>query len=262
VATWVSLFQTEEENLGLMSSEVGQYSCVKLLREMEALESDADEEISILTVEDVEMMNIPESLCSELVETRNAPTLPDDIYTLPKMMNITQELPQRAEPAKPNREKKRREKEKWGPILVEPRPSRSMKDGRIVLERAQDMKKKTNLEEPNGISHNPLSALSSDDIADIAEIAVETGIVLGRNLKENKKSLLEVIETDNDRKLAFGKSCSECQVKVGYVGLSVGNQCQQGDDALCTHKNQTIRPQMVDLSDGKGKWTFIANRKK
>jgi hypothetical protein len=48
VATWASLFQTEEENLSLRSSEIGQYSCTKLLREMENLESETEDEISTL----------------------------------------------------------------------------------------------------------------------------------------------------------------------------------------------------------------------
>jgi hypothetical protein len=48
VATWASLFQTEEENLSLRSSEIGQYSCTKLLRKMENLESETEDEISTL----------------------------------------------------------------------------------------------------------------------------------------------------------------------------------------------------------------------
>jgi hypothetical protein len=55
----------------LRTTEVGQYSCIKLLREMEALESDADEEMSTLAVEDVEMMNIPKNMCHVLTEIRN-----------------------------------------------------------------------------------------------------------------------------------------------------------------------------------------------
>jgi hypothetical protein len=34
VASWISLFQDEEESSGIFASELGQYSCVKLLREM------------------------------------------------------------------------------------------------------------------------------------------------------------------------------------------------------------------------------------
>jgi hypothetical protein len=111
-------------------------------------------------------------------------TLSYDIYTPPDMMNITQEPPQGTEQTKFNKEKRMGEKERWGPILVEPRPSRGVKDGRTVLERAQDRKKKVNLEEPKSINHNPSPTLSSEDIAAIANIAVGTGVVLGRDLGE------------------------------------------------------------------------------
>jgi hypothetical protein len=178
------------------------------------------------------------------------------------MMNITQEPPQGTEQAKFSNEKKRGEKERWGPILVELRPSRGVKDGRTVLERAQDRKKKVNLEEPKGINHNPSPTLSSEDITAIANIAVGTGVVLGRDLGENEKTLLEIIENDHDRKSPFEKVCPECQVKTETVGVNIDGKGEQGDDALCTPKNQSIRPQMGELSDGKGQWTLIANKKK
>jgi hypothetical protein len=34
VATWVSLFQNDEDNMVLETSELGQYSCMKLLKEL------------------------------------------------------------------------------------------------------------------------------------------------------------------------------------------------------------------------------------
>jgi hypothetical protein len=170
-----------------------------------------------LALEDVEMINIPENLCVELTKIRRDSTLLDDFNTLPDMMDITQEHPQEATGAKPVKEKKKGEKEKWGPILVEPRPSRGVRDGRIVLEKAQDRKKKANLEIPKGIPQNSFDALSCTDIADISEIVVDTGIVLGRNPKEIENSLLEMLGKDNDRKLVFEKSCPDCQaIEVGF----------------------------------------------
>jgi hypothetical protein len=60
---------------------------------------------------------------------------------------------------------------KWGPILVEKRPSRIPKDGRTVMEKAQARKKLANLEGNKGISKtsNPFSALSSEEIISIAK---------------------------------------------------------------------------------------------
>jgi hypothetical protein len=90
VASWVSLFQNEEESLGSYASELGQYSCVKLLREMEALESEADDEIQGLSHEDVEMMEIPEELRSTVSKNLGNRNLPCDLYVLPDMMSTDQ----------------------------------------------------------------------------------------------------------------------------------------------------------------------------
>jgi hypothetical protein len=78
VASWVSLFQNEEESLGSYASEIGQYSYVELLREIEALESDADDEIHGLSHVDVEMMELPEELCSAFSENLGNGDLPSD----------------------------------------------------------------------------------------------------------------------------------------------------------------------------------------
>jgi hypothetical protein len=68
------------------------------------------------------------------------------------------------------------------------------------------------MEEPKGASHNPFSIMS---LSDISEIALDTGVVLGSNALEKDKSLLELIEKDSDRKVAFDKTCPSCQVDSG-----------------------------------------------
>jgi hypothetical protein len=52
-------------------------------------------------------------------------------------------------------------------------------------------------------------------LSDIFEIALDTGVVLGSNALEKDKSLLELIEKDSDRKVAFDKTCPSCQVDSG-----------------------------------------------
>jgi hypothetical protein len=76
-----------------------------------------------------------------------------------------------------NREKKKGGQQKWGPVLVEPRPSRGNKDGKTILEKAHDRKKKINLKEPKGLAHNSFSILSIDNISEVAQ---DTSIVLGK----------------------------------------------------------------------------------
>jgi hypothetical protein len=75
-------------------------------------------------------------------------------------------------------------KKKRGPILVEKRPSRGQPDGRTMLEKAQDRKKRTNLEGPKGNSRsqNPFSILSNTEILNVARTV---GIQTGQDTKES-----------------------------------------------------------------------------
>jgi hypothetical protein len=90
VATWASLFQTDEENFGLENSEMGQYSCTRLLKEIEALDSDIDEEISTMAIEDTEMVHLPKAMYYEILDNRGEVDLPADVYTLPDMIKPEQ----------------------------------------------------------------------------------------------------------------------------------------------------------------------------
>jgi hypothetical protein len=66
-------------------------------------------------------------------------------------------------------------------------------DGRTILEKARERKKKTNLEGGAGISksYNTFSILSADDVSSLAECA---GISLGADLKDKESSILEIQE--------------------------------------------------------------------
>jgi hypothetical protein len=142
---------------------------------------------------------------------------------------------------------------------VEPRPTRGNKDGRTMLEKVQDRKKKANLEEPKGISCNPFSILSTSIISDIAQ---DTGIVLGIDVGEKEQSLLDIMEKDRNRKVAFDLSCAGF-----WVDKSVGPNpaSDHGDyeiDDLCTLESQIIKSRVGSALDGKGEWTLIENRRK
>jgi hypothetical protein len=60
VSDWVNLFQSSEKCPSLDNAEIGQYSCSKLLKELEAAESDSDPEDLMVTEDDVELVRIPE----------------------------------------------------------------------------------------------------------------------------------------------------------------------------------------------------------
>jgi hypothetical protein len=46
VASWASLFQSDEADMLLEASELGHYSCTKFLREIEAIESNGEDAMS------------------------------------------------------------------------------------------------------------------------------------------------------------------------------------------------------------------------
>jgi hypothetical protein len=60
-------------------------------------------------------------------------------------------------------------KKKWGPVLIEPRPCRKHRDGRTILVKAQDRKKRANLGSCHGNSktYNPFSILSNSKVSNV-----------------------------------------------------------------------------------------------
>jgi hypothetical protein len=104
---------------------------------MEALDSDADEEISTMAIDDTEMVHLPKAMYYEILDSRGEVDLPADLYTLPDMIKPEQNQGHSVEQDAVIDEKKRKDgKPKWGPLLVEPRPSRGARDGRSMLKKA------------------------------------------------------------------------------------------------------------------------------
>jgi hypothetical protein len=132
VATWASLFQVEDENMTLEWSELGQYSCTKLLSEMEALEA-KDEEECMMKMDDEELVSIPEGWTENLGKT--SMNLPDDIMSIPEMSEVLNDQSNTLQAETTAVEDQKRCKAKWGLVLVEKIPSRTEKDGRSILEK-------------------------------------------------------------------------------------------------------------------------------
>jgi hypothetical protein len=159
----------------------------------------------------------------------------------------------------PSKMQKKEKKGNWGPILVAKRPTRGLKDGRTVLGKAQGRKKKANLEEPRGISKNSFSILST---VEISEIAKDTGISLGMDHKSEEQTGLDLLDNDKSRKTNFNKTCLTCKLDDSSEVVSTGLLGDNGDDAPCTPVTHTFRPPSGELSDEKGQWTYVGNRKK
>jgi hypothetical protein len=77
---------------------------------------------------------------------------------------------------------------KWGPVLIEKRPSRAPRDGRTIIEKAQDRKKKANLEDLQGIP-KPMNQFIVLSNSEISNVVARTGISLGSSVVDKVKSL-------------------------------------------------------------------------
>jgi hypothetical protein len=144
VMDWVSLFQNSEENKMLQETEVGQYSCAKLLREKEAAESESEEGDVMMgiTVEE-ELVQLPEAWSVNRAEMESCDGLPDNLYVLPDVRSG--KFDGREDMVGEGAQNRKDLKKQWGPVLVEKRSSRRPLDGRTTLEKAQERKKLHNL---------------------------------------------------------------------------------------------------------------------
>jgi hypothetical protein len=142
VLDWASLFQSGEETRMLESNEIAQYSYTRLIREMEAAESDIeDEEMKMVNDSDEEMVRIPGDLLDKLAEQKKVLGLPENLYMLPEL--VDQNGDKVAVEVLDHSEKNLNPgKGKWGPILIEKRPCKKPLDGRTIMEKAQYRKDK------------------------------------------------------------------------------------------------------------------------
>jgi hypothetical protein len=173
VASWASLFQNKEENSMVEKSQIGQYSCMKLLREMEMAESESDEEPKNVESDDLELARIPEKWCQMLGSSEMAQLLPEDLYSIPEAEIKARQEADQNEVAATKIIKPGNQARKWGHVLVEKRQSRMTHDGRSILEIAQGRKKKTNLEVSSGMT-NAKYPPSSNFVTDVVKLAEVT----------------------------------------------------------------------------------------
>jgi hypothetical protein len=260
VLDWASLFQNEEETKMLETSEIVQYSCTRLLREMEAAYSDLDDdEVNMVNVSDDEMVRMPDELLERLTDQEKVLGLPDNLYMiLENTQDITQGVEGKVKLARGKNQKEGRGI--WGPTLVEKRPCRQPRDGRTMLEKAQD-RKRTNLEEMKGKSNtnNSFAPLAVDDILSVAD---EIGVNLGNCQSEVEQSLEIIQSGEAMRNSMFVEGCILCQVDKGNTAQPEGIIGQNVDEVLMTPPAQVVHNQVGDSGDGPGQWTCVVNRKK
>jgi hypothetical protein len=143
VASWASLFQSDEADMLLEASELGHYSCTKFLREIEAIESNGEDAMS---QDESEPSVLPAEWCQERIEDLGLDGLPENPFSDQELKMLNQDLVNEECSNMIEKVQQKPVKPKWGPTLVDKRPRRNKLDGRTVLEKAQEGKKITNLE--------------------------------------------------------------------------------------------------------------------
>jgi hypothetical protein len=191
------LFQDDDSIKRLEFSKIGGYSCSKLLREMEAMEVEKeDDELSVDKLDD-ELTTLPESWCQSPGKEEMCLDLPHNLYQIPEIVEPTQEKVMVDQGVSCGKQGvaldkcQQGGKNKWGPTLVSKRPSRGQNDGKSMLDKAQESKKIHNLEAARGKkqSTNSFAALRTDDVEMISNVG---GIDLGTNKESRKKLVSEV----------------------------------------------------------------------
>jgi hypothetical protein len=113
------LFQ-DKENMGqIENSRIGDYSCIKLLRDMEALEQEEEEEVQ----DHEELVTLPEDWCARFVNSMQTNGLPKDLLSIPEVIKVEHNdvREEAREDGLGGAQKINRGK--WGPTLVGKRPS-------------------------------------------------------------------------------------------------------------------------------------------
>jgi hypothetical protein len=81
VMDWTSLFQNCDEEMRMESSEFGQYSCTRLLREMEVALSNSEDGMDTgLGGSDEELVRIPNSWLEKANDSTKRQEFLDDLY--------------------------------------------------------------------------------------------------------------------------------------------------------------------------------------
>jgi hypothetical protein len=121
VTTWARLFQDENSMTQIENSGIGEYSCTRLLKEMEALEQ--EDEAQSMDRDDEELVTIPKSWCEKLVDSMVTDGLPVDLFSIPEMKSAHSDVMNNAK-KDDLVETHKQSRCRWGPTLVEKRPRR------------------------------------------------------------------------------------------------------------------------------------------
>jgi hypothetical protein len=131
----------------------------------------------------------------------------------------------------------------WGPLQAERRSARTVNDGKIVIEKAQNLKRKVNLEENQGTKPPLPQTLSQDTVTYVAHL-LDVNIGHTHNAVEVVK---EIVDLDHNRHNSFSSACKvqECNIVEGHKEKT---GVQQGE-APATPPEKLKAQQLEELID-------------
>lgn len=159
--------------------------------------------------------------------------------------------------AKPQKGMKPTKKQQWGPIIPVRRSTRILDNGKSMLDKAQEAKRKRNLERNDGKKKTSVSGNSDS----LLQVAKEIGIdfVIG-----NSNIVSQMIDLDNRRSKTSKVECkvSGCGSSPN-TGLVVENLGPQSDNSskTPTQTNRIVGAEMEEDILEKG-WSKVGPRKK
>jgi hypothetical protein len=98
---------------------------------------------------------------------------------------------------------KRKCKEKLGPVLAVRASNRIIKDGRSMIEKAQELKKNKNLEKPKGMPHGFCNSFAILDNAELLGKACDAGLSFGNSQVNILETIDAIKHKEVDRLVSF-----------------------------------------------------------
>lgn len=140
----------------------------------------------------------------------------------------------------------------WGPVKPQRRSQRNIRDDKTMLEKAQDLKRKYDLEDNKGNKHISCSSLLS--------VATEIGLVVEESNPQSRNLLASILALEKSRNEAGTSSChnTSCSDSTGNLASEDRVSGQGGTPgAPKNHKHEDRDGD--DLEKG---WTRVGPKKK
>jgi hypothetical protein len=117
---------------------------------------------------------------------------------------------------------KRKGKEKWGPILAVRTSNIIIKDGRSMIEKAQELKKNKNLEKPKGMPHGFCNSFAVLDNAELLGKACDAELSFGNSQGNILETIDAIKHKEVDRLVSFRENNPDMFLPAN-LGVEVGS---------------------------------------